>query len=86
MADATLGEGAKAGERAQPAAKLGLVACTTLVIGNMIGSGVFLLPATLAPYGWNAVIGWKVSIGGSVMLALSIAVDQSSAALRRWMR
>jgi len=39
----------------------------------MIGSGVFLLPATLAPYGWNAVFGWLVSIGGSVMLALSIA-------------
>ena len=39
----------------------------------MIGSGVVLLPATLAPYGWNAVFGWLVSIGGSVMLALSIA-------------
>jgi len=56
-----------------PGRKLGLVAATALVIGNMIGSGVFLLPATLAPYGWNAVFGWLVSIGGSAMLALSIA-------------
>jgi APA family basic amino acid/polyamine antiporter len=54
--------------------KIGLWGAVALVIGNMIGSGVFLLPATLAPLGWNAVIGWVVSIGGSVLLALSIAL------------
>jgi APA family basic amino acid/polyamine antiporter len=58
----------------KPGHKLGLWAAVALVIGNMIGSGVFLLPATLAPLGWNAVIGWLVSIGGSVLLALSIAL------------
>ncbi len=36
-----------------PGRKLGLIAAIALVMGNMIGSGVFLLPATLAPYGWN---------------------------------
>ena len=35
---------------------LGLWMCTALVVGNMIGSGVFMLPASLAPYGWNAVM------------------------------
>jgi len=60
-------------ETSRPGHKLGLWAAVALVIGNMIGSGVFLLPARLAPYGWNAVLGWVVSIGGSVMLALSIA-------------
>jgi APA family basic amino acid/polyamine antiporter len=48
---------------------LGFWMCLALVVGNMIGSGIFLLPATLAPYGINAVIGWVVTIGGSLCLA-----------------
>lgn len=47
--------------------------CLALVMGTMIGSGVFLLPASLAPYGWNAVPGWLITIGGALMLALSLA-------------
>jgi APA family basic amino acid/polyamine antiporter len=39
-------------------------------MGNMIGSGVFLLPASLAPYGGISLIGWIVSTAGSVFLAL----------------
>lgn len=42
-------------------------------MGNMIGSGVFLLPASLAPYGWNAVGGWIVTIGGALVLAWVLA-------------
>lgn len=42
-------------------------------MGNMIGSGVFLLPASLAPYGWNAVIGWLVTIAGAMALAYVLA-------------
>ena len=38
-------------------------------MGNMIGSGVFLLPASLAPFGWNAVLGWVVTIAGTLVLA-----------------
>ncbi|WP_242129932.1 amino acid permease [Sphingobium sp. Sx8-8] len=52
---------------------LGLPACIALVMGNMIGSGVFLLPASLAPYGWDAVAGWVFTIGGSMVLAFVIA-------------
>ena len=37
--------------------KLGLMMCTALVVGNMIGSGVFLLPASLAPFGGISIIG-----------------------------
>jgi APA family basic amino acid/polyamine antiporter len=44
-----------------------------LVIGGMIGSGVFLLPASLAPYRGVSLIGWVVSAGGSVLLALVFA-------------
>ena len=31
--------------------EIGLGMAIALVMGNMIGSGVFLLPASLAPYG-----------------------------------
>ncbi|MGV7123505.1 APC family permease [Sphingopyxis sp. 550A] len=56
-----------------PGGKLGLPMCIALVMGNMIGSGVFLLPAQLAPYGWNAVAGWIVTIGGALCLAIVLA-------------
>jgi APA family basic amino acid/polyamine antiporter len=42
-------------------------------MGNMIGSGVFLLPASLAPYGGIGLIGWIVSATGSALLALVFA-------------
>ena len=46
---------------------------TALVMGNMIGSGVFLLPADLAGFGWNAVLGWALTIAGSLCLAFIIS-------------
>ncbi len=52
---------------------LGFWICTALVVGNMIGSGVFLLPASLAPYGWNAVFGWILTIAGAFALAFVYA-------------
>jgi APA family basic amino acid/polyamine antiporter len=36
---------------------LGLWSAIALVVGNMIGSGVFLLPASLAPYGGVSLVG-----------------------------
>ncbi|WP_447765958.1 APC family permease [Sphingopyxis panaciterrae] len=47
--------------------------CVALGMGNMIGSGVFLLPRDLAPLGWNAIIGWGVSIAGTLCLAVVFA-------------
>jgi APA family basic amino acid/polyamine antiporter len=44
-----------------------------LVMGNMIGSGIFLLPASLARFGGVSLIGWLVSAGGALMLALVFA-------------
>lgn len=58
---------------AGPAQKLGLAMCVALVMGNMIGSGVFLLPASLAPFGWNGVAGWVITIVGALALALVLA-------------
>ena len=39
----------------------------------MIGSGIFLLPANLAPYGLNAIWGWVITIGGAMCLATVFA-------------
>ena len=39
-------------------------------VGVMIGSGVFLLPATLAPYGSISFLGWLVTSAGAIFIAL----------------
>lgn len=39
-------------------------------MGNMIGSGIFLLPASLAAYGANGIAGWVFSFLGAVLLAI----------------
>jgi len=49
---------------------LGLWSATALVVGNMIGSGIFLLPATLAGVGSLTVLGWIIGTIGAVALAL----------------
>lgn len=48
---------------------LGPWMAVALVIGNIIGAGIFLLPATLAPLGQNAIYGWLLTIGGALCLA-----------------
>src|SRR6187399_1223861 len=55
------------------ARQLGFWICLALVVGNMIGSGIFLLPANLAPYGLNAIWGWLITIGGALCLATVFA-------------
>src|SRR5262245_45826285 len=55
------------------AAKIGLVPATLMVAGNMMGSGVFMLPANLAAIGSIAVFGWLITIVGAVALALTFA-------------
>jgi APA family basic amino acid/polyamine antiporter len=44
-----------------------------LVMGNMIGSGVFLLPASLASYGLNSIVGWLLSAAGAIALAVVLS-------------
>jgi len=52
---------------------VGFWTAVTIVMGNMIGSGIFLLPASLAPYGAISLAGWIVSAAGSILLALVFA-------------
>lgn len=52
---------------------LGFWMTLALVVGNMIGSGIYILPATLAPLGYNQLIGWAVTLGGALCLAAVFA-------------
>jgi basic amino acid/polyamine antiporter, APA family len=49
--------------------ELGFWMCTALVVGNTIGIGIFLLPASLAPYGFNALIAWGITMLGITVIA-----------------
>jgi basic amino acid/polyamine antiporter, APA family len=68
-------------ETKKPGRKLGFFMAVALVMGNMIGSGVFLLPASLAPFGWNAVAGWVITIAGAMCLAWIFARLMAGTAL-----
>lgn len=57
--------------QAPPPRVLGLWRSTSLVVGNIIGSGIFMLPASLAFYGTLGLSGWIVTSLGSICLALS---------------
>ena len=52
---------------------LGLWMTTALVIGNTVGSGVFLLPSSLAPYGGISILGWIFASAGALMVAFLLA-------------
>ncbi len=58
---------------AAPVRKLGFWMAVALVMGNMIASGIFLLPASLAPYGLNGVVAWIPTAIGGIALALVFA-------------
>ncbi|WP_273565442.1 amino acid permease [Maribacter halichondriae] len=63
--------------------KMGLWMSTSLVIGNMIGAGIFLMPSALAAYGGISIIGWIFSAAGAILLAkifsnLSVLVPNKS--------
>lgn len=57
----------------RPARTIGFWTAVSLVMGNMIASGVFLLPASLAPFGGIGFAGWLLSAAGAVLLALVFA-------------
>jgi APA family basic amino acid/polyamine antiporter len=52
---------------------MGFWTCSALVVGNMVGSGVFLLPSALAAFGGLSLFGWLISSAGAVILALTFA-------------
>ena len=54
--------------------KLGLFTMITLVSGNMIGSGIFLLPSNLAAIGSITLYSWLFTAIGAIILAIIFAI------------
>lgn len=53
--------------------KIGFWSLFALVTGSQIGSGILMLPANLAPFGWYGLLGWCISGLGAIALALVFA-------------
>nr|WP_317986335.1 cadaverine/lysine antiporter [Aeromonas schubertii] len=53
--------------------KIGLIACTGVVAGNMMGSGIALLPSALATIGSISVFSWIICLFGAMGLAFVFA-------------
>jgi APA family basic amino acid/polyamine antiporter len=52
---------------------LGPWSSTALVVGSMVGSGAFLLPSALAPFGLASLAGWAITLCGALLLAATFA-------------
>ena len=53
--------------------KIGFWSVLALVVGSQIGSGVFMLPASLASFGSYSLAGWVIAGFGAIALALVFA-------------
>jgi len=53
--------------------KMGLVALTTLVTVNMMGSGIILLPSSMAQLGAVSLLSWIITAAGSMAIAYCFA-------------
>ncbi len=53
--------------------KIGLLGATAIVAGNMMGSGIALLPANLASIGSITILSWLIAIVGALSLAYLFA-------------
>ena len=56
-----------------PSKRLGGAMSAAMVVGTMIGSGIYLLPTTLAPFGPNLVAAFAFTIAGTMCLAIAFA-------------
>ncbi|WP_327352139.1 amino acid permease [Streptomyces sp. NBC_01304] len=52
------------------ARRFGLPIATCLVMGNIVGGGIFLLPASVAPYGTISLVAFGILTLGAIALAL----------------
>jgi len=49
--------------------KIGLFSATSLIVGNIIGAGIFVIPASLGKFGSISILGWIFTAFGSLILA-----------------
>jgi APA family basic amino acid/polyamine antiporter len=52
---------------------IGLISAISLVAGNLVGSGAFMLPSALASYGSISLLSWIFTSAGALVLALIFA-------------
>ena len=52
---------------------IGIWMTAALVVGTIIGSGIFMLPVSLAPLGRNVLVGWMVSGIGVMCIVFALA-------------
>ena len=57
----------------RPSRTLGFWMAVALVVGNVVGSGVYMLPAALASYGRNSLLAWGLVTAGVLLLAIVFA-------------
>jgi len=53
--------------------QIGLWGSTSMVVGNMVASGIWLLPASLAVYGSIGIVGWILASIGAIFLSMQFA-------------
>src|SRR3954453_24042141 len=53
--------------------RIGIWMTSALVVGTIIGSGIFMLPVSLAPLGANAIAAWVLSGIGALSIAFALA-------------
>lgn len=68
------GRNVASGGGAQPGGGLGLGAASALVMGSIIGTGVFLLPASLAAFGTISLVAFVFTAIGAIALAQMFGV------------
>lgn len=51
----------------------GIWTAAALVVGSMIGAGIFVLPGQLAPFGWTGLAAWIAAGLGAMAIAMVIA-------------
>lgn len=56
-----------------PSKRLGRAMSMAMVVGTVIGSGIYLLPATTAPFGWNLVFAFALVAIGTLTLAFCLS-------------
>ncbi|MGY8985873.1 MAG: amino acid permease, partial [Sphingomonadales bacterium] len=52
---------------------LGFWRTWAMAVGTMIGSGIFMMPAVLAPFGGLGLAAWLISGGAAMIFALTFA-------------